>query len=91
LTRHHPTHRENPCRCTTSGWRAYPLQQITIKLQGTRHSDRTAIMRQLEKVVAPLKAAEVMGEENADDFGYVFEVNGTNTGPSFFGAPATYR
>jgi hypothetical protein len=70
---------------------AYPLQQITIRLQGTRHSDRAAIVRQLERVVARLQADEAMGEEGDDDIGYVFEVNGASAGPSFFDAPASTR
>ncbi|HHT4468752.1 TPA: hypothetical protein ACTY0G_005590 [Klebsiella pneumoniae] len=34
---------------------AYPLQQVAIYLQGTRHSDRAAIINQLETVLARLK------------------------------------
>ena len=41
---------------------AYPLQQVTIKLQGTRHSDKTAIVAQLETVLARLKAATRPGK-----------------------------
>jgi len=69
---------------------AYPLQQITIKLQGTRHSDRAEIVGQLDEVVARLKAGDVTGESSDDDFGYLFEVNGTSAGPSVFSEPASY-
>ena len=67
-------------------WRrhAYPLQQITIKLQGTRHSDKEAIVRQLETVIARLKAGETSGQEDDDDFGYTFEYVGESLGPTFF-------
>lgn len=63
---------------------AYPLQQITIKLQGTRHSDREAIVAQLETVLARLKAGESSGKEEDDDFGYIFEYEPASPGPSFF-------
>lgn len=35
---------------------AYPLQKITVQLQGTRHSSRDAIIDQLEVVLARLKS-----------------------------------
>lgn len=67
-------------------WRrhAYPLQQITIKLQGTRHSDKEAIVRQLETVITRLKAGETSGQEDDDDFGYAFEYTDATDGPSIF-------
>jgi hypothetical protein len=67
-------------------WRehAYPLQQITIKLQGTRRSDRTAILQQLDGIAARLRAGEITGQEDDDDFGYQFKVEGQSNGPSFF-------
>jgi len=43
---------------------AYPLQQISIQLQGTRHSDRTAIIDQLETVIARLRAGDVRGHDH---------------------------
>lgn len=67
---------------------AYPLQQITIKLQGTRHSSRDAVIDQLETVVARLKRGEVDGTSHDDDFGYQFEVQSASPGPSFFDSPA---
>lgn len=66
---------------------AYPLQQITIKLQGTRHSDMTAIVSQLEAVIARIKAGDTSGHEHEDDFGYAFECVRSSAGPSFFVGP----
>jgi hypothetical protein len=70
----------------TQNWinHAYPLQQVTIKLQGTRHSDRAEIIKQLETVVARLKAGDMTGLEHDDDFGYSFEYIKTSPGLSFF-------
>lgn len=70
---------------------AYPLQQITVQLQGTRRSDRGSIIRQLEVVLARLKLGEQQGEEHDDDFGYRFVAIGESEGPSFFDAPAGHN
>lgn len=67
---------------------AYPLQQVTIKLQGTRHSDKTAVIDQLERVLMRLKAGEALGHDHDDDFGYAFEYVAAAPGPSFFDDPA---
>lgn len=67
---------------------AYPLQQVTIKLQGTRHSDKAAVIGQLETVLARLKAGDSAGHDHDDDFGYTFEYVAASPGPSFFDAPA---
>jgi hypothetical protein len=53
---------------------AYPLQQIHITLQGTRHSDRAAIVEQLKDVLGSLQAGELRGAQYDDDFGFKFEV-----------------
>ena len=63
---------------------AYPLQQVTIRLQGTRHSDKVAIVSLLETVLARLKAGDTAGTDHDDDFGYAFEYVGAAPGPSFF-------
>ncbi|NIE78360.1 hypothetical protein F3J45_28440 [Pantoea sp. Ap-967] len=64
---------------------AYPLQQVAIYLQGTRHSDRAAIISQLETVLARLKAGENVGREEDDDFGYSFKYVAAAEGePSYF-------
>jgi hypothetical protein len=63
---------------------AYPLQQVTIKLQGTRHSDAQGIIGQLETVLARLKAGDVTGQVHDDDFGYSFKFAKSDLGPSFF-------
>lgn len=70
---------------------AYPLQQITIKLQGTRHSDKNVIISQLETVLARLKAGDISGHDHGDDFGYAFDYVGEVSGPSFFVEPAGFR
>ncbi len=67
---------------------AYPLQQVTIKLQGTRHSDKADIVGQLETVLARLKAGDTSGQDHDDDFGYAFEYVASVPGPSFFDDPA---
>lgn len=63
---------------------AYPLQQLTIRLQGTKHSDRAAVINQLQKVIKRLDAGEQTGQEQDDDFGYSFEYIRESSGPSFF-------
>lgn len=67
---------------------AYPLQQITVQIQGTRHSDRAAVIGQLETVLARLRAGDLSGQDHDDDFGYRFNVDPASAGPSFFDAPA---
>ncbi len=50
---------------TNDNWivHAYPLQQVTLKLQGTRHSDKAAIIgQQLEAVLTRLKAGDTAGQ-----------------------------
>ncbi len=81
---------EGETAATASEWmkHAYPLQQVTIKLQGTRHSDKAAIVAQLETVLARLKAGDTSGQDHDDDFGYAFEYLQAVPGPSFFDEPA---
>lgn len=67
---------------------AYPLQQVVIRLQGTRHSSKAAIVAQLETVLARLKAGDTSGQEHDDDFGYDFEYAASVPGPSFFDEPS---
>lgn len=67
---------------------AYPLKQITIQLQGTKRSDRAAIVNQLETVLAKLRAGQSQGEDHDDDFGYRFTCVERSPGPSFFEEPA---
>ena len=67
---------------------AYPLQQITVQLQGTKRSSRSAIIAQLETVLAKLRAGDLNGEDHDDDFGYRFNVELSSTDPSFFDEPA---
>lgn len=67
---------------------AYPLQQVTIKLQGTRHTSPKFIIDQLGTVLERLNAGDTTGHRHDDDFGYAFEYVMTSPGPSFFNAPA---
>lgn len=75
---------------SNENWRAnaYPLQQVAIFLQGTRHSDRTSLIDQLQTVVARLQAGDMDGTEHDDDFGYCFKVDPASEGPSFFHGPS---
>lgn len=68
---------------------AYPLQQVTIRLQGTRHSDKAAIVAQLETVIARLRDGDISGHDHDDDFGYAFEYVQAAPGPSFFDESAS--
>lgn len=51
---------------------APPLQQLTVLLQGTRHSKRDTIIGQLEGVLKILMAGGNSHEDHDDDFGYSF-------------------
>lgn len=68
---------------------AYPLQQLTIKLQGTRDTTPASIIAHLIKVTARLNAGDSTGQEHDDDFGYHFEFVKASPGPSFFDTPAS--
>lgn len=69
---------------------AYPLQKVTVHLQGTRHSNREDIISQLEGVLERLRAGDLVGEDHDDDYGYRFTVEPSSAGPSFFDTPAGY-
>ena len=68
---------------------AYPLQQITVKVQGSRHSSTQDLIELLEIVVARLKQGDATGTADDDGFGYWFELRDAANGPSFFDLPAT--
>lgn len=70
---------------------AYPLQQITIQLQGTRRSDQADIINQLENVLTRIRKGDVFGEDHDDDYGYRFVVDQASQAPSFFDSPAGYK
>lgn len=76
-----------------SAWikNAYPLQQITIRLQGTRHSTKESIIGQLDEVSKRLLEGDMSGECHDDDFGYRFKVDPRSDGPTFFASPARKR
>lgn len=63
-------------------WNAhtYPLLQVTVRLQGARHSSRADVINQLETVLDRLRSG--------DDCGYEFELRGASMGPSYFDEPA---
>lgn len=63
---------------------AYPLQQLTIQVQGTRHSTTDSLITQLETVISELKAGRFSGTQHDDDFGYAFNYVSDSPGPSFF-------
>jgi len=75
---------------SNSAWitHAYPLPQVIVKLQGTRHTDKAEIIGLLETVLNRLKSGDVRGCEHDDDFGYVFEYQAASSGSSFFDDPA---
>lgn len=54
---------------------AYPLQLITIELQGTRHSEREHILSQLQEIEERIKSGDEHGEKSDDDFGYKFTLS----------------
>ncbi len=67
---------------------AYPLQQITIQVQGTRHSTSASLVYLLETVISELKAGKASGTQHDDDFGYAFSYVPDSPGPSFFDEPS---
>ncbi|MFY1903645.1 hypothetical protein ACOTBZ_28570 [Achromobacter xylosoxidans] len=67
---------------------AYPLKQITVQLQGTRHSELVTLINLLQTVITRLEAGDLSGSEHDDDFGYRFAVSESTSGPSFFDAAA---
>ncbi|WP_339534591.1 hypothetical protein [Pseudomonas hunanensis] len=63
---------------------AYPLQQLTIQVQGTRHSSTDSLITHVETVISELKAGRSSGTQHDDDFGYTFNYVSDSAGPSFF-------
>jgi hypothetical protein len=57
-------------------WRAYayPLQLITVQVQGRRNSLQGDMAQLLRSVADLIDAGEVTGTNEDDDFGYVFKV-----------------
>lgn len=52
---------------------AHPIQQLTITLQGTPHNDKSGMVKQLENVLARLKAGDSAGQVHEDNFDYSFK------------------
>lgn len=69
-----------------SRWKAhaYPLRQVTVQAQGTKHCDREAVIRQLELAIARLRSGDMSGVSHDDDFGFRFSEDRASNGPSFF-------
>lgn len=65
---------------------AYPLRQISVLLQGTRHQEKDDIINQLETVLSRLRSSDLSGCHHDDDFGYSFDVSLGN-GSSLFRKP----
>lgn len=63
---------------------AYPLKQLTIELQGTRHASRSDLLRTMQVVIARLEDGHVSGCSHDDDFGYRFEYDQATERPSIF-------
>jgi len=63
---------------------AHPLKRLTIEVQGTRHSDKEALLALVNDVSALLASGEVSGREHDDDFGYTFEYTPETNQPSIF-------
>lgn len=84
-----PATREILAKSKIKEWQtqSYPLQCITIELQGTRHSDLKHMMAQLTEVVARIECGDSKGESSDDDFGYRFTVSSREE--SIFHEPAT--
>jgi hypothetical protein len=70
---------------------AYPLQQLTIRLQGTRNDTKDGIISQLKTVLARLEDGDKYGHDHDDDFGYAFEYQSASQGPSFFDLHCGYK
>jgi hypothetical protein len=70
----------------SSRWRehAYPLRQLTVRIQGTRHHDNELLATQLATVADRLRAGDIVGHHHDDDCGYAFELAESPEGPSFF-------
>lgn len=74
LTTHQSTdNHEKPLLDSSWADHAYPLQQILITLQGTKHSDRQQMILLLEEVLERLKLGDRYGMHHDDDFGYEFK------------------
>lgn len=63
---------------------AHPLKRLTIEVQGTRHSDKKAMLALVNEVSALLASGEVSGRKDDDDFGYIFEYTPETNQPSIF-------
>lgn len=62
---------------------AYPLKQVTIELQGTKHSDLISVSKQLLTIMEKIQKGELSGEEEDDDFGFRFSVQNEATSSIF--------
>jgi hypothetical protein len=67
---------------------AYPLKAITIQIQGTRRSELSSMIAQLDEIKLKLLSGLTQGREHDDDFGYRFDVQSNQTTSVFGDAPA---
>lgn len=76
--------------CSNESWKdsAYPLKLITVQAQGTRHTERSALIGALEDALDRLRAGDIAGEHSDDDYGYRFEV-AENMPVTIFADPAS--
>lgn len=52
---------------------AYPLKQLTINLQGTKHTSKDDLIALLENIIFEIKNEKEAGKAEDDDYGYIFE------------------
>lgn len=74
----------------SASWKAhaYPLQQLTIRVQGQRTTEKASILSQVSIALDRLASGELAGSVHDDDFGYWFSFVPAAPGPSFFDTPA---
>lgn len=77
-----PIPREGP----SDQWHAeaYPLQQLTVLVQGTRHATAAELASHLEAVAAKIRNGKLQGVMHEEDSGYSF-LHVVSPGPSIFG------
>ena len=75
-----------------SNWQplAFPLQPLTLKRQGTKHSPLDDLLSQLQHSADRVNAGNTLGFDHDADFGYVFEVV-NETDVTFFADSASVQ
>ncbi len=77
----------------SASWRerAYPLQQLTVRIQGTRRHSVEDLAFQLDQVAERLRSGSLSGHRYDDDCGYAFSLVESPEGPSFFPGAAGFK